>query len=196
MNTEEKLQHFLDTCMEDARTRSSRMLDDYMSALLKTFEEHQADAKRHADMQLHQEAEKIEHAINKKLAIEQIAIKRKLGQKQDELRDKLFVELKDLLANFMETQDYQKLLEHQIQKAVEFADGAELIVYLDPVDEDKLQRLAMHHSAAQLKLSEYSFTGGTRAVIPSRHILIDNSFQTKLAEAKEKFTAKGGFFHV
>ena len=96
----------------------------------------------------------------------------------------------------METQDYQKLLEHQIQKAVEFADGAELIVYLDPVDEDKLQRLAMHHSAAQLKLSEYSFTGGTRAVIPSRHILIDNSFQTKLAEAKEKFTAKGGFFHV
>lgn len=196
MTTEEKLQHFLDTCMEDAHTRSSRMLDEYMSALLKTFEEHQADARRHADMQLHQEAEKIEHAINKQLSIEQIAIKRKLGQKQDELKEKLFVELRDLLANFMETREYQKLLERQIRQAVEFADGAELIVYLDPADEDKLQRLAMHHSTARLKLSEYSFSGGTRAVIPSRHILIDNSFQTKLAEAKEKFAAKGGFANV
>lgn len=182
--------------MEDARTRSSRMLDEYMSALLKTFEEHQADARRRADMQLHQETEKIEQAINKQLSIKQIAIRRRLGEKQDELKDKLFVEVKDLLANFMETREYQQLLERQIQKAEEFAEGAELIVYLDPVDEDKLQRLAMHHSAAQIRLSEYSFSGGTRAVIPSRHILIDNSFQTKLTEAREKFASKGGFANV
>ena len=49
MTTEEKLQHFLDTCMEDARTRSNRMLDEYMTALEQTFEEHKADARRHAD---------------------------------------------------------------------------------------------------------------------------------------------------
>ncbi len=40
MTTEEKLKHFLDTCMEDARTRSSRMLDEYTEALEKSFEEH------------------------------------------------------------------------------------------------------------------------------------------------------------
>ena len=43
MTTEEKLQHFLDTCMEDARVRSGRMLDEYMTALEKTFEEHKAE---------------------------------------------------------------------------------------------------------------------------------------------------------
>ena len=37
-----------------------------------------------------------------------------------------------------------------------------------------------------------SFTGGSRAVIPGRNILIDNSFETKLAEAKEDFQLKGG----
>ena len=113
MTTEEKLQHFLDTCMEDARTRSNRMLDEYMTALEQTFEEHKADARHHADMLLRQETEKNQREINKKLSFEQIGIKRTLGMKQEELKDKLFVELKDKLASFMETPDYQKLLEKQ-----------------------------------------------------------------------------------
>lgn len=200
MTTEEKLQHFLDTCMEDARTRSNRMLDEYMTALEQTFEEHKADARRHADMLLRQETEKSQREINKKLSFEQIGIKRTLGMKQEELKDKLFVELKDKLASFMETPEYQKLLERQIQAAVEFADGAPIMIYLDPADSDKLNRLALHHGAADIQISEYSFSGGCRAVIPSRHILIDNSFRTKLEEARENFhfdlsLAEGGTVH-
>ena len=181
MTTEEKLQHFLDTCMEDARVRSGQMLDEYMTALEKTFEEHKADTRRREKLQLLQETEKIEREINKQLAVGQIEIRRTLGMKQEELKDKLFVELRDMLANYLETQDYQK--------------------YLDPVDEDKLNRLALHNGNAELRISEYSFTGGTRAVIPARHILIDNSFQTKLEEAREKFhfdlsLTEGGRDHV
>lgn len=187
MNTEEKLQHFLDTCMEDARTRSGRMLDDYQNALEQTFEEHKTDARRRADMQLRQETERIEREINKKLSIEQIDLKRTLGHKQEELKDKLFVELRDMLANFMETREYQHLLECQIKKAAAFAGDDEIIIYLDPADQDKVQRLALHHGNAEIRTSEYSFSGGCRAVIPSRHILIDNSFETKLEEAREKF---------
>lgn len=187
LTTEEKLQHFLDTCMEDARTRSNRMLDEYKKALEQTFEEHKSDARHRAEMQLRQETEKIEREINKKLSIEQIGIKRTLGLKQEDLKDKLFVELKDMLANFLETQEYQKLLEVQVSKAVEFAGADPIIIYLDPADEDKVRRLALHHGKAQIKISEYSFSGGCRAVIPTRHILIDNSFQTKLEEARENF---------
>ena len=66
-----------------------------------------------------------------------IDIRRTLGRKQEELKDKLFVELRDMLANYLETQDYQKLLERQVQHAVEFAGTDQVIIYLDPVDEDK-----------------------------------------------------------
>lgn len=187
LTTEEKLQHFLDTCMGDAHTRSSRMLDEYQSALEKTYEEHKTDARRRADMQLRQETERMERELNKTLSIEQLDLKRALGHKQEELKDKLFVELKDMLANFLETREYQQLLEHQIENAVRFAGNDEIIIYLDPTDEDKVQRLALHHGNARIRTSEYSFSGGCRAVIPSRHILIDNSFQTKLEEAREKF---------
>lgn len=187
MNIEEKLQHFLDTCMKDARTRSSRMLDEYKEALEQSFEEHKTDALRRAEMQLQQESDKIRREINKKLSIEQTALRRDLGQKQEEWKDKLFIECKDMLEHFMETRDYQILLEHQIEAALNFAGDDPICIYLDPVDQDKLQRLALHHGQAQIKVSEYSFGGGCRAVIPSRHILIDNSFQTKLEEAREQF---------
>ena len=186
MTTEEKLKHFQDICMEDARERSARMLDDYMNALESAYEEHTADARRRADMQVEAETEKLEREINKRLSIGQLDLKREFSRRQEELKDKLFVELKDKLANFMETQEYQRLLDHQVKAVKEFAGDEELIVYMDPSDVDKVQRIALHHNAS-IKISEYSFDGGTRAVIPGKHILIDNSFETKLNEARHEF---------
>ena len=178
MTTEEKLKHFQDICMEDARERSAKMLDDYMNALEKAYEEHTADARRRADMQVEAETEKLEREINKRLSIGQLDLKREFSHRQEELKDKL--------ANFMETQEYQQLLDRQVKEAKAFAGDEELIIYMDPSDGDKLQRIAMHHNAS-IKLSEYSFTGGIRAVIPGKHILIDNSFETKLSEARHEF---------
>ena len=186
MTTEEKLKHFQDICMEDARERSARMLDDYMNALESAYEEHTADARRRADMQVEAETEKLEREINKRLSIGQLDLKREFSRRQEELKDKLFVELKDKLANFMETQEYQRLLDRQVKAVKEFAGNEELIVYMDPSDVDKVQRIALHHNAS-IKISEYSFDGGTRAVIPGKHILIDNSFETKLNEARHEF---------
>ena len=186
LTTEEKLEHFSSFCIEDARTRSAKMLDEYTNALEQTLEEHQADARRRAGMQLDAETAKMQREINKKLSIEQINLKRTLGHKQDELKDMLFVELKDMLANFMETGEYLKLLEKQVTRAKEVAGTEALIIYLDPADEDKARRLALQYNA-DIRISEYSFSGGSRAVIPSKNILIDNSFETKLAEAKAEF---------
>ncbi|MGL5434705.1 MAG: V-type ATP synthase subunit E [Lachnospiraceae bacterium] len=187
MTTEEKLQHFQNACMDDAKGRSSRMLDEYRAALEQTFTEHQDDARRRADMQIQLESNKIEREINKTLAIEQLKIKSELGRKKEELKEKLFVELKDMLARFLETPEYSTLLRQQVQHAAEFAGDDEVTIYLDPVDEDKSRKLSLLNSNAHITISEYSFNGGTRAVIPSRHILIDNSFQSKLAETQEDF---------
>ena len=187
MTTEEKLKHFQDICMTDARERSARMLDDYMNALEAAFEEHAADARRRADMQVEAETEKLGREINKRLSIGQLDLKREASHKQEELKDKLFVEVKDMLANFMETREYQELLERQIRSAKEFAGDEALIVYMDPSDEDKARRLALHNNVT-VKISEYSFSGGIRAVVPSKHVLIDHSFDTKLKEARHDFT--------
>lgn len=186
MTTEEKLKHFQDICMEDARERSAKMLDDYMAALEKTYEEHTADAKKNADLQVKLETEKLERERNKTLSIRQLDYRREAGRRQEEFKDKLFVELRDRLANYMETGEYERFLERQVQSVKELAQDAELVVYMDPSDADKAQRIGVNHGLT-IRISEYSFLGGIRAVIPSRHILIDNSFATKLDEARHGF---------
>ena len=114
MTTEEKLEHFQQYCMESARVRSARMLDEYTQALEKSFSEHQEDARRRADMEVQAEKEKIQKETNKKLSIEQINIRRVFSRRQRELKEKLFVELRDMLANFIETPQYIEMLERQI----------------------------------------------------------------------------------
>ena len=166
MTTEEKLKHFQEICMTDAREKSAKILDDYAKTLDKAYEEHTEDARKRAKMQED--------------------LRREVSHRQEELKDKLFVEIRDKLANFMETRDYLDLLEKQIGAAKAVAGDEAMVVYMDPSDEDKARRLAMHHNVT-VKISEYSFDGGIRAVIPSKHILIDSSFKTKLEEARHEF---------
>ena len=191
MTIDEKLQHFQALCFKDTRERSEKMLSDYTESLRKTLEEHKVDVKRQADMQIKAELEKIERDINKKLSIEQINIKREHSKKQEEFKSMLFSELRDKLARFMDTPDYQTLLEAQVKKALEFAGDAPITIYFDQSDADKLNRIALHTSA-DIKLSELSFLGGIQAEIPSRNILIDNSFKSKLEEAEANFQFRLG----
>ena len=162
MTTEEKLKHFQEICMTDAREKSAKILDDYAKTLDKAYEEHTEDARKRAKMQEEAETEKLGRERNKKLSIGQLDLRREVSRRQEELKDKL------------------------IGAAKKVAGDEAMIVYMDPSDEDKARRLAMHHNVT-VKISEYSFDGGIRAVIPSKHILIDSSFKTKLEEARHEF---------
>lgn len=186
MTTEEKLRHFQEICMTDARERSAKMLEEYSAALDKNYEEHMAEAEHRARMQINAQTEKLEREKNKKLSLGQLDLRREISRKQEELKDKLFVEVRDKLANFMRTEEYHALLEKQVQAAKEFAGDEKMVVYMDPSDEDMARRIALHHNVT-IKISEISFDGGIRAVVPEKHILIDNSFQTKLEEARRTF---------
>ena len=94
----------------------------------------------------------------------------------------------------MSTPAYVKLLEKQIKDILKIAGGEHVTIYIDPNDQFLLQDLAVATNTA-ISVSEYSFMGGTRAVLEERHMLIDNSFETKLTEAKEQFTFSGGVSH-
>ncbi len=87
----------------------------------------------------------------------------------------------------MASPDYKKLLLKQIKAASSFAGTDAIIIYINPSDADKLPELEQS-AKIPLTISQASFIGGIRAVIESKNILIDNSFETQLKEAKESFT--------
>lgn len=186
MNMEHKLKHFENVCTADARQKYETMVAEYTGQQEALLKEHMEQAEKQAGLRIRTETEKIRREANKKLSVRQISIKRQLGQKKEELQGKIFSELRDRLARFMETPEYGNLLQAQILKAKEFAGMEEIHIYIDPADEGKLNMLSMK-TGCDIRVSRYPFLGGTRAVIASKNILIDNSFETKLKEAGESF---------
>ena len=108
-------------------------------------------------------------------------------EKPAEVSDRIFIDVKLKLDHYMKTPEYDELLAAQIRKAKEFAQGDAITVYINPTDKDKIVTLE-EKTGVSLTVSDRDFIGGIRAVIPSRSILIDNSFLTKLDEAKSTFT--------
>ncbi len=191
MTTEEKLKHFEESSMERARAQSMEIISKHQEALKQIEKEHKETKRRQADLQIRTETESLKHQINMALSKEQIEIRRRITRHQNELKDTLFQEVQERLEAFRSTQQYQNLLLSQIQEILKMADHQEVTIYLDPADAS-IQKSLEEACKVPLTLSAYSFLGGTRAVLSARHILIDNSFETRLAEEKEAFTFEGG----
>ena len=66
--------------------------------------------------------------------------------------------------------------------------------FLDSSDNDMLEPLAKK-TGVSIRISAEHITGGIRAVLPERHILIDNSFAAMLKEERESFIFEGGHVH-
>lgn len=186
MTTEEKLQRFNEFCLTDARKRYDKTIAEYTQALEKTFLEHKQDEERRADMQIKIAKENLNKELNKELSIEELKLKKMISDKHNEIDTKLFIELQNKLEDFMQTAAYEKLLDSQIKKAIAFAGNDKLDIYIDPHDAHLINKLSLMNSINLIE-SKYSFNGGTRAVIPDKNILIDNSFEKKIADEKQSF---------
>lgn len=187
MTTEEKLQHFLETSMEDAKNQSEQMITEYTAALEKIFEEHKEETQRKSAFRIKTEKDRLIREKNKELALRQIAIKHEITDRTKRLTDMIFVEVENRLEKFMQTPAYEELLIRQIHEAADFAAGEPMTIYIDPSDETLLSYLESA-TGMQISISRYSFKGGTRIILRNRNVLIDNSFEKKLEEAKESFT--------
>lgn len=77
------------------------------------------------------------------------------------------------------------MIKKQIIDAKSFAKNDDIIIYLDPADASKKHDLE-EETKCTLTMSEYSFGGGMRAVIPARSILIDNSMDSRIAEVRNE----------
>lgn len=193
MKIEEKLQQFRKIAIESARTKSNREVDDYKNTLDETFLEYKEMKEKQREEYLKAERVNLLKEKNKTISLEQIRIKHEYSQRSEELKNKLFSEVWDQLANYMRSMNYETLLVKLIMKDLEYAKGEPITIYIDPADADHLRSLQTK-VGFPLQVSEYSFGGGIRAVLPNRRILLDDSFNTKLEEVKENFSFQGREF--
>ena len=134
MTIEEKLQHFYDTSVAEAQAQAQAELDSHQKNLDEMLKKHKESRKLDAEAQIKAETENATREVNKALSAEQLTLRRDWTSKQTELKNELFVEVKNHLEDFMESPEYQDYLCSRIQKAREFAGNDEIFIYLSPED--------------------------------------------------------------
>lgn len=191
MTLEEKIEHLQAVSMEEARAEGNSIIDTYRAALEKVLNDHKEEALMQSQTRIKAETVNARQQLNQATAKAQLELKRKQGKIQQELKDKIFEETMTLVQDYMKTEAYEDFLVKCIRKAVEFADGEAMTIYINPSDERKRSDL---EDACRIKLtvSAEDFIGGVRAVIRGRNILIDNSFKTQLRNEYDRFLFSGG----
>ena len=191
MTIEEKLQHFYDSSIEEAYQEASQMIEEHKKNLDAMLSEHKRSRRQSAETEVKAEAENARREVNKALSAQQLMIKRNWTKKQNELKDKLFAEVQNLLEDFVKTPEYDSYLCRKIKDAQDFAGEDELHIYLTPSDSSRLESISQK-TGAELRLADEEFIGGIRAIIPGKNILIDNSFREAFLACKKEFKFDGG----
>lgn len=186
MNLNEKLDHFYTSVIESATAQGIQIVTDYENTLNNIYEERKQSALKKAENTYRIELDKIRREKNYLLSSEAFKIRRTLQEKVTEMVQQIFEDVEQKLKEFMQSPAYEDYLAAKITQAKTFAQNTEIIIYINPTDENRKSVLE-NRTGVTLTVSDRDFFGGIRAVIPSRSILIDHSFLTKLAEEKEAF---------
>ena len=194
MTIDEKLQHFYEVSLDEAREDAARAIQDHKDYLQKVLEEHKQSRTQTAEAEVKAETEHVRREVNKALSSEQITLKRNWSLKQNELKETLFVEVKNRVQQFTATPEYQDYLCRRIREAKDFAEDDEILIFLSSNDKELLDSLTAR-TGCPLQVSSENFLGGIRAEIPAKNILIDNSFAENLAAMHKEFKYDGGLNH-
>jgi V/A-type H+-transporting ATPase subunit E len=191
MTLEEKLQHFYDRSIEDAKAEADKDLGAYQTQLDQLFEEHKAETLKAADLKVKTEQIGLQREINKELSKKQLDIRHSLAEKQEEIKKEIFVLVRQKLMAMKGTPEYTHWICRKIMISKKVANGEDMTIYIDPSDKD-LQQEIEATTSTKVTISDEDFLGGTRVVIPARHILIDDSFKALIQDAKDNFSFEGG----
>lgn len=194
MTIDEKLSHFYDITVEDARAKAAAILEEHKQTLEKMTAERKALSEENVQAQIKAETANARREVNKALSAEQLTIKRDWTKKQNDLKEKIFSEVKELLESFTKTPEYENYLTAKIKEALDFAEDDEISIYLSPEDSSLIKKL-QKITDATIQIAKDSFLGGIRATIPHKNILIDHSFAGNFEAAYKEFKFDGGPEH-
>jgi vacuolar-type H+-ATPase subunit E/Vma4 len=186
MTLNDKLDHFYTSVIDSATTQCIAIVDDYKKTLKKMSDDRKNAALKKAENVYQVESDAILREKNRRLSNVSVEYKRKVNDRTAEITEQIFLEVEQKFKVFMTTPDYTDYLCRKIKEANDFAQGNVLIIYINPTDQN-LKTALEEKTGTVLTISNRDFIGGIRAVIPSRSILIDDSFLTKLAEEKNSF---------
>ncbi len=186
MTLEEKLELFRDSAIAEASHQSSVMLAQYQQTLEKIYESRIAQAKQEAEDYIITETDRIRREHNRALSMEQNKIKRDLGEKHYQVKEKIFADVTKMLIQYKSRPEYMESLVRHINRILDMVQDNPVTIYVDASDEGLIPDLEKQ-CGVKIAVGTKEFLGGVRAAVPSKNILIDYSYASRLEEEKNNF---------
>ena len=120
MTIDEKLQHFYEVSLEEAREDAAQAIQEHKRLLSEKLEEHRQLSRQNAEAEVKAETEHVRREVNKALSAEQITLKRDWSKKQEELKEALFGEVSTKIRDFMSTSEYETYLCQKMMRFIFF----------------------------------------------------------------------------
>ena len=144
MTIEEKISHLQEAAMEEARAEGNRIMKQHETVLENIFEQHRAEAIRQSETRVKADGVNAKQQLNMVMSKAQLELKRDLSKTRKTLKKELFVEVKEKLQEYMQTEEYKRMLVQYIEKSVKYANGEAMTIYINPSDADKKEYLEEH----------------------------------------------------
>jgi vacuolar-type H+-ATPase subunit E/Vma4 len=186
MEISEKLEIFYKAAIDAATMQSESMLEEQKNAYQTELSAYEKKKQENWQTRQHVLEEKVRKEVNREVSEQLLTMKRRYHEEQEAKKELLFQRVEQKLADYRTQDAYREYLCGLIRKAQELAGGAELSIYLGQEDAGWKQPLEKETGCA-LDVADEAFLGGIRAVIPSKNILLDETFATRLSAEKEQF---------
>lgn len=191
MEIGEKLDIFYRAAVETAKEQAGAIAAESGADCRRQLLDYEEQKKKQQNARERVAAERVRKEVNREVSAILLEQKREYHAAQEQKKEQLFARVEEKLAAYRKTDAYVSLLTAKIKRAVEFADGEALTVYLDAEDEELLPQLRTAQEGCPnctVTVGNERFGGGIRAAIPAKNILLDEAFGSRLYEEREKFS--------
>lgn len=192
MNADTKLEKLLSIVLKDAVAEKDKILSDLMQRKEQEYGTRELEILQTAYQKIQKNKAQIEKDCNERVSKTVIEGKQKLFLVREEIVSDVFAAVRNKLESYTKTEEYRKYLHTQLDNALELLGEGRIEVKVTPNDYDLTVRLCSGRPEITVEKLPESAIGGLTAQNLDKHIMIEETFSSKLEEQKDYFLQESG----
>lgn len=189
MNVQHKLEIFSETALREAKERRKLAEHELKARYDEACGEIEAKAAKTASEYFKDEKNALEQKLSRETITLQTEAKKEFVKLRAELTDKVFDAVSQRVSEFKKSEEYDKYMLYGINKVIEeYGTGITVVLC-----GDDMRLKAIIDSRVTVEEAERGFIGGFKVLVNNTKIVVNNTLETKLDEARSEFRLNGGF---
>ena len=186
MTVKEKQEYFYEMAIESATAQNIAMVNEYKEQLEKEGHEFKKQLKNKYEKKIKNAKEEMLKSKNAQLSQKSIQLRYEYNHWKEEQKEVLFQKVKEEVLAYCKTSSYQEKLKEQIERAIVKAKHQECMLYVMPVDFERISACGFPNYVHIEKTSQ-DFWGGFMMEILNTKVVINNTYASEFLECKAHF---------